>query len=94
MFRSTDVREEENTMLFVTKCPCDECVPLIQGAGIKQIYTTDLDSGRDKNDISYISFIRLKGIRKFIVRLLRFPQENICIEFLCLKAEGFNCNVA
>lgn len=65
-FRSADVKEEENTMLFVTKCPCDECVPLIQGAGIKQIYTTDLDSGKDKHDISYISFNRLRGIRKFI----------------------------
>ncbi|KAK3529836.1 hypothetical protein QTP86_007199 [Hemibagrus guttatus] len=66
-FRSSDVKEEENTMVFVTKCPCDECVPLIQGAGIKQIYTTDLDSGKDKHDISYINFDRLRGIRKFIM---------------------------
>ncbi|XP_062866914.1 cytidine and dCMP deaminase domain-containing protein 1 [Trichomycterus rosablanca] len=65
-FRSAEVKEEENTMLFVTKCPCDECVPLIRGAGIKQIYTTDLDSGKDKHDISYISFNRLRGVRKFI----------------------------
>ncbi|XP_053332657.1 cytidine and dCMP deaminase domain-containing protein 1 [Clarias gariepinus] len=65
-FRSADVKEEENTMLFVTKCPCDECVPLIQGAGIKQIFTTDLDSGKDKHDISYINFNRLCGVRKFI----------------------------
>ncbi|KAK2818023.1 hypothetical protein Q7C36_021956 [Tachysurus vachellii] len=65
-FRSADVKEEENTMLFVTKCPCDECVPLIQGAGIKQIYTTDLDSGKDKHDISYINFNRLRGTRRFI----------------------------
>uniref|UniRef100_A0A8C8GGW2 Cytidine and dCMP deaminase domain-containing protein 1 n=1 Tax=Oncorhynchus tshawytscha TaxID=74940 RepID=A0A8C8GGW2_ONCTS len=66
-FRSEEIREEENTMLFVTKCPCDECVPLIRGAGIKQIYTTDLDSGKDKGDISYLRFHSLQGVLKFIV---------------------------
>uniref|UniRef100_A0AAZ3S2C6 Cytidine and dCMP deaminase domain-containing protein 1 n=1 Tax=Oncorhynchus tshawytscha TaxID=74940 RepID=A0AAZ3S2C6_ONCTS len=65
-FRSEEIREEENTMLFVTKCPCDECVPLIRGAGIKQIYTTDLDSGKDKGDISYLRFHSLQGVLKFI----------------------------
>uniref|UniRef100_A0AAZ3SL04 Cytidine and dCMP deaminase domain-containing protein 1 n=1 Tax=Oncorhynchus tshawytscha TaxID=74940 RepID=A0AAZ3SL04_ONCTS len=65
-FRSDEIREEENTMLFVTKCPCDECVPLIRGAGIKQIYTTDLDSGKDKGDISYLRFHGLQGVLKFI----------------------------
>ncbi|XP_060754833.1 cytidine and dCMP deaminase domain-containing protein 1 isoform X2 [Neoarius graeffei] len=65
-YRSADVKEDENTMLFVTKCPCDECLPLIHGTGIKQIYTTDLDSGKDKHDISYLSFTRLRSIRKFI----------------------------
>ncbi|KAK6325411.1 hypothetical protein J4Q44_G00047530 [Coregonus suidteri] len=65
-FRSAEIREEENTMLFVTKCPCDECVPLIRGAGIKQIYTTDLDSGKDKGDISYLRFDGLQGVLKFI----------------------------
>ncbi|XP_052355496.1 cytidine and dCMP deaminase domain-containing protein 1-like isoform X1 [Oncorhynchus keta] len=65
-FRSEEIREEENTMLFVTKCPCDECVPLIRGAGIKQIYTTDLDSGKDKGDISYLRFPSLQGVLKFI----------------------------
>ncbi|KAI1899834.1 hypothetical protein AGOR_G00065840 [Albula goreensis] len=66
IFRSAEIKEEENTMLFVTKCPCDECVPLIMGAGIKQIYTTDLDSGKDKHDISYLRFDSLQGIQKFI----------------------------
>ncbi|XP_067116075.1 cytidine and dCMP deaminase domain-containing protein 1 [Osmerus mordax] len=65
-FRSSEVKDEENTMLFVTKCPCDECVPLILGAGIKQIYTTDLDSGKDKGDISYLRFSSLPGVQKFI----------------------------
>ncbi|XP_010884616.1 cytidine and dCMP deaminase domain-containing protein 1 isoform X2 [Esox lucius] len=65
-FRSAEIREEENTMLFVTKCPCDECIPLIQGAGVKQIYTTDLDSGKDKGDISYLRFSGLRGVLKFI----------------------------
>ncbi|CAB1327786.1 unnamed protein product [Coregonus sp. 'balchen'] len=60
--KSAEIREEENTMLFVTKCPCDECVPLIRGAGIKQIYTTDLDSGKDKGDISYLRFDGLQGV--------------------------------
>lgn len=54
-------------MLFVTKCPCDECVPLIRGAGIQQIYTTDLDSGKNKNDISYLRFDSLQGVQKFTV---------------------------
>ncbi|XP_036396536.1 cytidine and dCMP deaminase domain-containing protein 1 isoform X1 [Megalops cyprinoides] len=66
IFRSAEVKEDENTMLFVTKCPCDECVPLIRAAGIKQIYTTDLDSGKDKHDISYLRFDRLQGVQKFI----------------------------
>ncbi|XP_007251388.2 cytidine and dCMP deaminase domain-containing protein 1 [Astyanax mexicanus] len=65
-FRSTEVRGQEKTMLFVTKCPCDECVPLICGAGIKQIYTTDLDSGKDKHDISYMRFSQLSQVQKFI----------------------------
>ncbi|XP_071770045.2 cytidine and dCMP deaminase domain-containing protein 1 [Centroberyx gerrardi] len=65
-FRSRDIRSEESTMLFVTKCPCDECIPLIRGAGITHIYTTDLDSGKDKGDISYLRFSSLKGVSKFI----------------------------
>uniref|UniRef100_A0A3Q3W6G9 Cytidine and dCMP deaminase domain-containing protein 1 n=1 Tax=Mola mola TaxID=94237 RepID=A0A3Q3W6G9_MOLML len=54
-------------MLFVTKCPCDECVPLIRGAGITHIYTTDLDRDKDKEEISYLMFSSLKNISKFIV---------------------------
>ena len=53
--------------MFVTKCPCDECVPLIRGAGVTHIYTTDLDSGKDKLDISYLRFSSLKGVSKFTV---------------------------
>ncbi|KAJ8350348.1 hypothetical protein SKAU_G00254780 [Synaphobranchus kaupii] len=66
IFRSAEIKEDENTMLFVSKCPCDECVPLIVGAGIKQVYTTDLDSGKDKHDISYLKFEHLQGVQKFI----------------------------
>ncbi|XP_056157409.1 cytidine and dCMP deaminase domain-containing protein 1 [Lampris incognitus] len=65
-FRSREIRAEESTMLFVTKCPCDECVPLIRGAGITHIYTADQDSGKDKGDISYLRFSSLMGIRNFI----------------------------
>ncbi|KAK9981357.1 hypothetical protein ABG768_000902 [Culter alburnus] len=65
-FRSAEIKEEENTMMFVTKCPCDECVPLIGCAGIKQIYTTDLDSNKVKHDISYLRFDKLNGVQKFI----------------------------
>lgn len=54
-------------MIFVTKCPCDECVPLIKGAGIKQIYTGDIDVGKKKADISYMRFGELQGISKFTV---------------------------
>ncbi|KAM7375071.1 hypothetical protein PAMA_014250 [Pampus argenteus] len=65
-FRTRDIKPEEPTMLFVTKCPCDECVPLIRGAGITHIYTTDQDRDKDKGDISYLRFSSLKGISKFI----------------------------
>ncbi|XP_022060615.2 cytidine and dCMP deaminase domain-containing protein 1 [Acanthochromis polyacanthus] len=65
-FRTRDIKPEEQTMLFVTKCPCDECVPLIRGAGITHIYTSDQDMGKDKTDISYLRFSSLKNIHKFI----------------------------
>uniref|UniRef100_A0A672ZEJ2 Cytidine and dCMP deaminase domain-containing protein 1 n=1 Tax=Sphaeramia orbicularis TaxID=375764 RepID=A0A672ZEJ2_9TELE len=55
------------TMLFVTKCPCDECIPLIKAAGITHIYTTDQDRDKDKGDISYLQFGSLKGVSKFVV---------------------------
>lgn len=54
-------------MMFVTKCPCDECVPLIRGAGITHIYTTDQDRDKDKRDISYLKFSGWNNISKFIV---------------------------
>ncbi|XP_042368981.1 cytidine and dCMP deaminase domain-containing protein 1 [Plectropomus leopardus] len=65
-FRTRQIKPEETTMLFVTKCPCDECVPLIRGAGITHIYTTDQDKDKDKIDISYLRFGSLKNINKFI----------------------------
>uniref|UniRef100_A0A3P9HZ56 Cytidine and dCMP deaminase domain-containing protein 1 n=1 Tax=Oryzias latipes TaxID=8090 RepID=A0A3P9HZ56_ORYLA len=65
-FRTRDIRAEEPTMLFVTKCPCDECVPLIRGAGITHIYTSDQDRDKDKGDISYLRFSSLTDISKFI----------------------------
>ncbi|XP_061745082.1 cytidine and dCMP deaminase domain-containing protein 1 [Nerophis ophidion] len=65
-FRTRDIYPEEAAMLFVTKCPCDECVPLIRGAGITHIYTNDHDRDRDKGDISYLRFSNLTGIQKFI----------------------------
>ncbi|TDG96233.1 hypothetical protein EPR50_G00237800 [Perca flavescens] len=65
-FRTRHIKPEEPTMLFVTKCPCDECVPLIRGAGITHIYTTDQDRDKDKGDISYLRFSSLKNINKFI----------------------------
>lgn len=65
-FRTRDIKPEEPTMLFVTKCPCDECVPLISGAGITHIYTSDQDRDKDKGDISYLQFSSLKNISKFI----------------------------
>lgn len=54
-------------MLFVTKCPCDECVLLIKGAGITHIYTTEQDRDKDKEDISYLMFSSLRNVNKFIV---------------------------
>ncbi|KAG5261652.1 hypothetical protein AALO_G00286820 [Alosa alosa] len=76
-FRSVEIKEEQGTMLFVTKCPCDECVPMIRAAGIRQVYTTDLDSGKKKNDISYLRFDGLQGVQKFIWQ--RRPQtKSVC----------------
>lgn len=66
MFRTREIKPDEPTVIFVTKCPCDECVPLIRGAGITHIYTTDQDRGKDKRDISYLRFSRLRDVNKFI----------------------------
>uniref|UniRef100_H3AG63 Cytidine and dCMP deaminase domain-containing protein 1 n=1 Tax=Latimeria chalumnae TaxID=7897 RepID=H3AG63_LATCH len=63
-FRCQEMKEDEKTMIFITKCPCDECVPLIKGTGIKQIYTGDLDAGKVKADISYQKFVKLKDVKK------------------------------
>ncbi|XP_035867281.1 cytidine and dCMP deaminase domain-containing protein 1 isoform X5 [Phyllostomus discolor] len=68
-FRCQEIKPEEKSMIFVTKCPCDECVPLIKGAGIKQIYTGDIDVGKKKADISYMRFGELQGISKFTWQL-------------------------
>lgn len=65
--RTRDIKPGEPTMLFVTKCPCDECVPLIRGGGITHIYTNDQDRDKDKGDISYLRFSGLKDISKFTV---------------------------
>lgn len=77
-FRTRDIKPDEPTMLFVTKCPCDECVPLIRGAGITHIYTSDQDRDKDKGDISYLRFGTLKNISKFIVS----PQCFSCFVFV------------
>ncbi|KAM6945782.1 cytidine and dCMP deaminase domain-containing protein 1 [Aplochiton taeniatus] len=90
-FRNAEIKEEENTMLFVTKCPCDECVPLIQGAGISHVYATDLDSGKDKGDISYLRFSGLRHVHKFIMAAvnmtdkLKKKRRNIAIKGLVLN---------
>ncbi|XP_071321023.1 cytidine and dCMP deaminase domain-containing protein 1 [Trachinotus anak] len=67
-FRTREFKHGEPTMLFVTKCPCDECVPLIRGAGVTHIYTSDQDRDKDKGDISYLRFSSLKDVSKFIWR--------------------------
>ncbi|XP_053564336.1 cytidine and dCMP deaminase domain-containing protein 1 [Bombina bombina] len=64
-FRCHEIKPEENTMIFVTKCPCDECVPLIKGSGIKQIYAGDVDIEKKKADISYMKFGELNGVYKY-----------------------------
>ncbi|XP_023573025.1 cytidine and dCMP deaminase domain-containing protein 1 isoform X2 [Octodon degus] len=68
-FRCQEIKPEERSMIFVTKCPCDECVPLIKGAGIKQIYAGDVDVGKKKADISYMRFGELEGVGKFTWQL-------------------------
>nr|XP_020026495.1 cytidine and dCMP deaminase domain-containing protein 1 [Castor canadensis] len=68
-FRCQEIKPEERSMIFVTKCPCDECVPLIKGAGIKQIYAGDVDVGKKKADIAYMRFGELEGVSKFTWQL-------------------------
>ncbi|XP_029941830.1 cytidine and dCMP deaminase domain-containing protein 1 [Salarias fasciatus] len=74
-FRTRDVKPGEPTMLFVTKCPCDECVPLIRGAGVTHIFTSDQDRDKDKGDISYRRFSGLKNISKFVWQ--RTPRPHL-----------------
>ncbi|KAJ0009602.1 hypothetical protein NQD34_001304 [Periophthalmus magnuspinnatus] len=64
-FRTGEMRSCDASLLFVTKCPCDECVPLIRAAGVSHIYSSDLDQGRDKGDISYRRFKHLQNIHKY-----------------------------
>lgn len=64
-YRSREIDRSEPTLLFVTKCPCDECVPLIRASGVSHVFTTDLDQGRDKGDISYLRFKHLSTVRKY-----------------------------
>ncbi|XP_068123369.1 cytidine and dCMP deaminase domain-containing protein 1 isoform X2 [Hyperolius riggenbachi] len=71
-FRCRKIKPDEKSMIFVTKCPCDECVPLIKGSGIKNIFVGDVDIGKKKADISYVKFAELKGVNKFIW------QQNPC----------------
>ncbi|XP_022622394.1 cytidine and dCMP deaminase domain-containing protein 1 isoform X2 [Seriola dumerili] len=85
-FRTREFKAGEPTILFVTKCPCDECVPLIRGAGITHIYTTDQDRDKDKGDISYMRFSSMKDVNKFIWQRspsdcsVSFPQvANGCV---------------
>lgn len=78
-------------MIFVTKCPCDECVPLIKGAGIKQIYTGDIDVGKKKADISYMRFGELEGVSKFTVSKIHTLFSNILpINVVWYPATYFN----
>ena len=65
--RNHPIKADEASVMFVTKCPCDECVPLISGAGITHIYTTDQDRDKYKCDISYLKFSTWNSVSKFIV---------------------------
>lgn len=75
-FRSRPIKPDEPIMLFVTKCPCDECVPLIKGAGVTHIYTSDQDRDKDKVDISYLMFSRLRDVNKFIWQRSPSPSSS------------------
>ena len=61
------MRPGQRLLLFVTKCPCDECVPLIRAAGVTHVFTSDQDAGKDKGDISYLRFRGPTGPSKLIV---------------------------
>ncbi|NXC45700.1 CDAC1 protein, partial [Penelope pileata] len=76
-FRCQEIKPDERSMIFVTKCPCDECVPLIKGAGIKQIYAGDVDAGKKKADISYMKFDELEGVSKFTWQLNPFHTNAV-----------------
>ena len=82
--RCQEIKPEERSMIFVTKCPCDECVPLIKGAGIKQIYAGDVDVGKKKADISYMRFGELEGVSKFTVSRYTFFSNILHIMLIAL----------
>ncbi|KAM4797116.1 cytidine and dCMP deaminase domain-containing protein 1 [Rhinophrynus dorsalis] len=83
-FRCHEIRPEEKSMIFVTKCPCDECVPLIKGSGIKQIYAGDVDIGKKKADISYVKFEALEGVSKYTWQ--QNPQSTSADNQTCSRA--------
>ncbi|XP_043928325.1 cytidine and dCMP deaminase domain-containing protein 1-like [Protopterus annectens] len=64
-FRSQDIKVEDEPMLFTTKCPCNDCVFLIQAAGIKEIYTDNSDAGSVQGEISFTEFPKLNDIKKY-----------------------------
>ncbi|XP_063808069.1 cytidine and dCMP deaminase domain-containing protein 1 isoform X2 [Pseudophryne corroboree] len=92
-FRCHEIKPDEKTMIFVTKCPCDECVPLIKGSGIKQIYSGDVDIGKKKADISYMKFAELKGVSKYTWQqnphsaCSDYPTNSTTTEGGCLKSK-------
>uniref|UniRef100_A0A8C6SFP2 Cytidine and dCMP deaminase domain-containing protein 1 n=1 Tax=Neogobius melanostomus TaxID=47308 RepID=A0A8C6SFP2_9GOBI len=80
-FRTREIRRSEPTLLFVTKCPCDECVPLIGAAGVSHVFTTDMDHGRDKGDISYLRFQHMSRVSKFCWQKLPSPAQHSSSHF-------------
>uniref|UniRef100_UPI00358EA92C cytidine and dCMP deaminase domain-containing protein 1 isoform X1 n=2 Tax=Myxine glutinosa TaxID=7769 RepID=UPI00358EA92C len=74
--RFRDPRKDEKMVLFVTKCPCDECMPLIRHAGISKIVTVenpkellpnrelDYTSFREANDIARYTWKHLPSTKR------------------------------
>uniref|UniRef100_A0A8C4NIF3 Cytidine and dCMP deaminase domain-containing protein 1 n=1 Tax=Eptatretus burgeri TaxID=7764 RepID=A0A8C4NIF3_EPTBU len=76
-------------VLFVTKCPCDDCMPLIRHAGISKIVTVEPPKEpHPDQELSYESFIKADDIARYTVRgetsevLNKIRYKSIMTKFL------------
>ena len=72
LMRNTKNIKDKNAILFVTKCPCDDCTPLIKMEGIKTFVVDDKKdvmsrgAARQRNTLSYKIFTDLVKENEFV----------------------------